>query len=81
MIFFNDRRRTGQIGYISTFKSALFENYLVWDLFYRNIGPRSKVWSEKELVDAAAYEFAEVKIFFMELFGASFLVILLKHYV
>ena len=28
--------------------------------FFRDIGPRSKVWSEKELVDRAAYEFAEV---------------------
>ena len=26
----------------------------------REIGPRSKVWCEKEMVDAAAYEFAEV---------------------
>ncbi|KAK3778253.1 hypothetical protein RRG08_060179 [Elysia crispata] len=31
------------------------------DLESRNIGPRSKVWSEKELVDAAAYEFAETE--------------------
>ena len=27
---------------------------------YRKIGPRSHVWSEKEVVDSAAYEFAEV---------------------
>uniref|UniRef100_A0A8C9VS20 Leukotriene A-4 hydrolase n=1 Tax=Scleropages formosus TaxID=113540 RepID=A0A8C9VS20_SCLFO len=27
----------------------------------RDIGPRSKVWSEKELVDQAAYEFAETE--------------------
>lgn len=27
----------------------------------RKIGPRSKVWSEKEMVDAAAYEFAETE--------------------
>ena len=26
----------------------------------RDIGPRTKVWSEKEMVDAAAFEFAEV---------------------
>jgi len=26
----------------------------------RDIGPRSKVWSESEMIDAAAYEFAEV---------------------
>ncbi|RUS91516.1 hypothetical protein EGW08_000737 [Elysia chlorotica] len=31
------------------------------DLEYRNIGPRSKVWSERELVEAAAYEFAETE--------------------
>jgi hypothetical protein len=29
-------------------------------LFFRDIGPRTKVWSEKEFVDKAAYEFAEV---------------------
>ena len=28
--------------------------------FYRKIGPRSTVWTEKEMIDAAAYEFAEV---------------------
>ncbi|XP_043943120.1 leukotriene A-4 hydrolase-like [Protopterus annectens] len=27
----------------------------------RNIGPRSRVWSEKEVVDKAAYEFAETE--------------------
>ena len=32
----------------------------IFCLLCRDIGPRSKVWSEKELVDAAAYEFAEV---------------------
>ncbi|XP_064604430.1 leukotriene A-4 hydrolase-like isoform X1 [Liolophura sinensis] len=31
------------------------------DLEYRDIGPRSKVWSEKEMVDKAAYEFAETE--------------------
>ncbi|XP_005106910.1 leukotriene A-4 hydrolase isoform X2 [Aplysia californica] len=31
------------------------------DLESRNLGPRSKVWSERELVDAAAYEFAETE--------------------
>jgi leukotriene-A4 hydrolase len=31
------------------------------DLESREIGPRSKVWSEKELVDAAAFEFAETE--------------------
>eukprot|EP00054_Salpingoeca_dolichothecata_P038073 m.12811 g.12811 ORF g.12811 m.12811 type:complete len:609 (-) comp8209_c0_seq1:66-1892(-) len=29
----------------------------------RDIGPRSKVWSEKEVVDKAAYEFAETEQF------------------
>lgn len=28
---------------------------------HREIGPRSRVWSEKDLVDQAAYEFAEVR--------------------
>ncbi len=28
---------------------------------FREIGPRSKVWSEKEMVDAAAYEFGETE--------------------
>uniref|UniRef100_A0A0B7A8X7 Peptidase M1 leukotriene A4 hydrolase/aminopeptidase C-terminal domain-containing protein n=1 Tax=Arion vulgaris TaxID=1028688 RepID=A0A0B7A8X7_9EUPU len=31
------------------------------DLESREIGPRSKVWSEKEVVDAAAFEFAETE--------------------
>ncbi|KAK7476031.1 hypothetical protein BaRGS_00032738 [Batillaria attramentaria] len=31
------------------------------DIESRDIGPRSKVWSEKELVDKAAYEFAETE--------------------
>ncbi|KAK6176549.1 hypothetical protein SNE40_014812 [Patella caerulea] len=31
------------------------------DLESRDIGPRSKVWSEKKFVDAAAYEFAETE--------------------
>ena len=31
----------------------------------RKIGPRSKVWCEKEMVDAAAYEFAEVNLMIM----------------
>lgn len=35
--------------------------FFVTSLFYRKIGPRSHVWSEKEVVDSAAYEFAEVK--------------------
>ncbi|KAK2145631.1 hypothetical protein LSH36_668g01034 [Paralvinella palmiformis] len=30
-------------------------------LEYREIGPRSRVWSEKEMVDAAAFEFAETE--------------------
>ena len=29
----------------------------------REIGPRSRVWCEKEMVDAAAYEFAETEDF------------------
>ncbi|XP_067683113.1 leukotriene A-4 hydrolase-like isoform X1 [Haliotis asinina] len=31
------------------------------DIESRDIGPRSKVWSEKEFVEAAAYEFAETE--------------------
>ncbi|XP_063422027.1 leukotriene A-4 hydrolase-like isoform X1 [Mytilus trossulus] len=31
------------------------------DLESRDIGPRSKVWSEKEFVDAAAFEFSETE--------------------
>lgn len=33
---------------------------VVGDLASRQIGPRSHVWSEPELVEKAAYEFAEV---------------------
>jgi len=31
------------------------------DLVSKDIGPRSKVWTEKELLDASAYEFAETE--------------------
>lgn len=31
---------------------------------FREIGPRTLVWAEKELVDKSAYEFAEVSEFF-----------------
>ena len=27
----------------------------------REIGPRSRVWCEKEMIDASAYEFAETE--------------------
>lgn len=27
----------------------------------RTIGPRSKVWTEREMIEAAAFEFSEVK--------------------
>lgn len=34
---------------------------MMYDIFqYRRIGPRSHVWSEKEVVDKAAWEFEEV---------------------
>ncbi len=39
---------------------SFFKSIKVELIFFREIGPRSKVWSEKEMVDAAAYEFAEV---------------------
>jgi len=32
----------------------------------RQIGPRSHVWSEKEDVESAAYEFAEVKLMMLK---------------
>ncbi|KAL6076840.1 Leucyl aminopeptidase yscIV [Balamuthia mandrillaris] len=35
--------------------------WVVGDLVSREIGPRSKVWSEREKVDAGAYEFAETE--------------------
>lgn len=31
-------------------------------VLYREIGPRSRVWSEKEYVDQAAFEFSEVSM-------------------
>ena len=31
-------------------------------IYFRDIGPRSKVWTEADMLDAAAYEFAEVNI-------------------
>jgi len=35
----------------------------IGELEYREIGPRTRVWSEKEVVDAGAYEFAETESF------------------
>lgn len=44
--------------------TALYQKYItkITEQLYcfRTIGPRSKVWCEKEMVDLAAYEFAEV---------------------
>lgn len=37
----------------------------VGNLESRDLGPRSKVWSEPEFVDLAAFEFAEVRLIFM----------------
>lgn len=34
----------------------------VFCVLYREIGPRSKIWSEKEYVDKAAFEFSEVSV-------------------
>ena len=43
----------------------VFQSYLIaiaaGDLESRKIGPRSHVWSEKEYVDKAAYDFAETE--------------------
>ena len=33
---------------------------VVGALEFRDVGPRSKVWSEKEMIEKAAYEFAEI---------------------
>jgi len=51
---------------VHSFKQAVpIPSYLIavvaGALESRQIGPRSKVWSEKEMVDAAAYEFAETE--------------------
>lgn len=35
---------------------------LILDGFHRKIGPRSLVWSEKEYVEDAEYEFSEVSL-------------------
>lgn len=53
---------------IFSFKQAIpIPSYLialaVGALVSRDIGPRSKVWSEAEMVDAGAYEFAETEKF------------------
>ena len=34
----------------------------------RDIGPRSKVWAEKDVIEKAAYEFAEVSFWFIIIF-------------
>ncbi|BFZ10844.1 hypothetical protein BsWGS_13883 [Bradybaena similaris] len=51
---------------VTTFTMSVpIPSYLVaivaGDLESRQIGPRSRVWSEKELVDAAAFEFSETE--------------------
>lgn len=33
---------------------------VVGDLVSKDIGPRSRVWTEKDMLDKAAYEFAQV---------------------
>ena len=43
--------------------------YALWDLkqnkslLFRQVGPRSKVWTEKEMLEISAWEFAEVSPF------------------
>lgn len=44
---------------------------VVGDLHSRTIGPRSKVWSEKEIVEAAQYEFTGVSSADFQLSGAN----------
>lgn len=45
------------------FDSVVLDNYEnVFCVLYREIGPRSRVWSEKEYVDKAAFEFSEVSV-------------------
>ena len=43
-----------------------FQSYLVaiaaGDLVSRKIGPRSRVWSEREFVDVAAHEFEDTEV-------------------
>lgn len=39
-----------------------YEN--VFSVLHREIGPRSRVWSEKEYVDQAAFEFSEVSVMY-----------------
>lgn len=47
----------------SRFDLAVLDGYKnVSPVLYREIGPRSKVWSEKEYVDLAAFEFSEVSV-------------------
>ena len=41
-------------------------------LYSREIGPRSKVWCEREMVEKAAYEFAEVWKVFLAFWGCHF---------
>ena len=38
-----------------------FEAYK--SLLFRQVGPRSKVWTEKEMLEISAWEFAEVSPF------------------
>ena len=58
---------------MSTYLVAIAGNNWVWFIFWNNvlggalesrvIGPRSRVWCEAEMVEAAAYEFAETEQF------------------
>jgi len=44
-----------------------FFYFKIFSLILRQIGPISKVWSEQEMIEKAAYEFQEVYIFFIDL--------------
>ena len=46
-----------------------YYRYALWDLkqnkslLFRQVGPRSKVWTEKEMLEISAWEFVEVSPF------------------
>lgn len=59
--------QAGQSSDLAKFRfeqSVRIPSYLVaivvGDLVSKDIGPRSRVWTEKDMLDKAAYEFAQV---------------------
>ncbi len=73
---FVERRVEGDLAFETYEMPQPIPSYLlafaIGDLAFRDLGPRSRVWAEREVLEQAAYEFAEVDAMLRkaeELFG------------